>query len=152
MESHAKTQAIFQAKNFLFNWAPVFALPPLLYVAGWLFIIFGLPAMYVLLWGLVLVAPWVLVVLGSLSGPLLSLAIPFELLYYNFYNPVEMWSGIKRSLRKIPAILRGVDRWTASLSLGRFRLSRQTEDPVTTESEGRTKRVRIDYWDLYVRR
>ena len=73
-------------------WIPVFALPPLLYVAGWVFIIFGLPATYVLLWGLVLVAPWVLVVLGSLSGPLLSLAIPFELLYYNFYNPVEMWS------------------------------------------------------------
>ena len=71
-------------------------------MAGWVFIIFGLPAMYVLLWGLVLVAPWVLVVLGSLSGPLLALAIPFELLSYNFYNPVEMWSGIKRSMRKGP--------------------------------------------------
>ena len=76
-------------------WIPVFALPPLLYVAGWVFIVFGLPALYVLLWGLVLVAPWVLAVLGSLSGPLLSLAIPFELLYYNFYNPVEMWSVIE---------------------------------------------------------
>ena len=133
-------------------WVPVFVLPPVLYLAGWLFIIFGLPALYVLLWGLILVAPWVFVALGSLTGPVLALAIPFELLYYNFYNPVEMWSGIKRSLRKIPSILLGVDRWTASLALGRFRLScgAEEEDPVAQEAK--RERTRIDYWDLYVDR
>ena len=54
--------------------------------------------------------------------------------------------------QKVPDILHGVDWWTASLSLGHFRLSRKTEDPETTEKEGKTKRVRIDYWSLYVRR
>ena len=64
-----------------------------------------------------------------------------------------MWSGIKRSLRRVPAILRKVDRRTASLSLGRFRLSCQTDnDPETPQNEGKTQRVKIDYWDLYVRR
>ena len=53
---------------------------------------------------------------------------------------------------KVPDIFHGVDRWTASLSLGRVRLSCKTEDPETIEKEGKTKRVRIDYWDLYVRR
>ena len=66
--------------------------------------------------------------------------------------PVEMWSGIKRSLREVPVILRRLDRWTASLSLGRCRVTSQEDDPMTPENKGKAERVRINYWDLYVRR
>ena len=68
------------------------------------------------------------------------------------FPPVEMWSGIKRSLREVPLILRRVDRWTASLSLRGCRVTSRADDPVTPEDKGKAERVRINYWDLYVRR
>ena len=45
-----------------------------------------------------------------------------------------------------------VDRWTASLSLGRCRVTSEADDPMTPENKGKAERVRINYWDLYVRR
>jgi len=128
-------------------WIPVIILPPLLYLLGWIFIIFGLPSLYLLLWVLVLVGPWLFVAVGMLSGPILSLEIIFIGLSKNFFNPVEMWSGIKLALRQIPQILIRVDKFTGGLSLGKIRFSKTEPD---SKSE-RNYRVEIDYWDLYIK-
>ena len=127
-------------------WIPVIILPPLLYLLGWIFIIFGLPSLYLLLWVTVLVGPWLFVVVGMLSGPLLSLKIIFSGLSKNFFNPVEMWSGIKLGLRQIPQILLRLDKFTGGLSLGKIRFSKSEPD---SKSET-NNRVEIDYWDLYI--
>eukprot|EP00092_Neocalanus_flemingeri_P014434 GFUD01015573.1.p1 GENE.GFUD01015573.1~~GFUD01015573.1.p1 ORF type:complete len:737 (+),score=107.38 GFUD01015573.1:170-2380(+) len=134
---------------WILGWIPVFILPPVFYILGWIFIIFGLPVLYILLWGLILVGPWVFVVLGSLSGPLLALQIPFAMLTNNFYNPVEMWSSIKHGLAKVLKIFRSVDRVTANLSIGKVRLSSSD----TIEEDTRVEeRGNINYWDLYIER
>lgn len=128
------------------SWIPVIILPPLLYVLGWVFIIFGLPSLYLLLWVIVLVGPWVFVVIGMVSGPVLSLKIFFTGLSKNFFNPVEMWSGIKLGLRQIPQTLIKVDKVTGSLSLGKIRLFKAEHDFELENIE----RVEINYWDLYI--
>ena len=127
-------------------WIPVIVLPPLLYLLGWVFIVFGLPSLYLLLWVIVLVGPWVFVVLGMVSGPVLALKIVFAGLSKNFFNPVEMWAGIKFGFRQIPQTLIKVDKVTGSLSLGKIRLSKAEPD---TEF-AKTERVEINYWDLYI--
>ena len=83
---------------WLVLWPLVFILPPILYIAGWIFIIFGLPFLYIVLWCLILAGPWVFAALGSVSGPILALKIPFFMLTSSYYNPVAMWSNISRPL------------------------------------------------------
>ena len=103
-------------------WPLVICLPPIIYIAGWIFIIFGLPILYIVLWCMILVGPWVFVALGSVSGPILALKIPFTMLKYNYYNPVEMWSNMRRGMAQVTRILKYVDRNTASLSIGNIKL------------------------------
>ena len=129
-------------------WIPVLLGLPLLYLAGWIFIIFGLPSLYILLWALILVGPWVLSILGALAGPVLALKIPLDMLYNNFYNPVEMWSGIKRSLLEVPDMLKRLDKWTASLALSRFRFCNSNP----RSKKGNSEKVHINYWDLFIDR
>ena len=128
-------------------WIPVIVLPPLLYLAGWVFIIFGLPSLYLLLWLIVLVGPWIFVACGMISGPILALKIIFSGLSKNFFNPVEMWSGIKLGLRQIPQILLRVDKVTGGLSVGKFRFSKVDPDSKSEQSN----RAEINYWDLYIK-
>jgi hypothetical protein len=130
-----------------FAWIPVIVLPPLLYVTGWILIIVGLPACYILLWGIVLVGPWLFIAVAALSGPFLALKVLFSGLTENVHNPVTMWSGIKQSLRDIPCILKKVDKATASLSLGHIKFTKAE----TEAQKVATKRVQLNYWDLYVR-
>ena len=132
---------------WLVAWLPIIVLPTLLYLIGWIFILFGLPALYLPFGVIVLLGPWLFVAVGMLSGPVLSLKILFGGLSKNFFNPAEMWSGIKKGFRQIPQILIRVDKFTGGLSLGKFRFSNMEPDP-TPE---RRNRVGIDYWDLYIK-
>ena len=132
---------------WILAWIPVIVLPPLLYLLGWIFIVFGLPSLYLLLWVLVLVGPWLFVVVGMLSGPILALKIIFSGLSKNFFNPVEMWSGIKLGLQQIPQVLLRVDKFTGGLSLGKIRFSK-TEPESKSETNNR---VEINHWDLYIK-
>ena len=130
---------------WLLAWVPVFFLPPVLYILGWLLIIFGIPVLYLLLWILILVCPWLVAVLGAVSGPFLSLKIPFAVIKNDFYNPIEMWSSMKRGIIKIPVILKEVDHFTAKLSIGKLKF---TEEDISRSQENR--RTKINYWDLFV--
>ena len=56
-------------------------------------------SVYVVLWVLILIGPWVFIGLGSVSGPLLALKIPFRMLISNYYHPVEMWSTMNTVLK-----------------------------------------------------
>merc|ERR1719222_982272 len=132
---------------WILAWIPVIVLPPLLYLLGWIFIIFGLPSLYLLLWGIVLVGPWLFVVVGMLSGPILALKIIFSGLSKNFFNPVEMWSGIKLGLQQIPQILLRVDKFTGGLSLGKIRFSKTEPEPKPETNN----RVEIHHWALYIK-
>eukprot|EP00091_Calanus_sinicus_P002669 TRINITY_DN12765_c0_g1_i1.p1 TRINITY_DN12765_c0_g1~~TRINITY_DN12765_c0_g1_i1.p1 ORF type:complete len:273 (-),score=82.37 TRINITY_DN12765_c0_g1_i1:218-1036(-) len=96
---------------------------------------------------MILAGPWVFAVLGSVSGPVLALKIPFTMLKSNYYNPVEMWSNMRRGLAQVTQILKDVDRKTASLSIGHVKLIKgDTED----EESFKEERGKIDYWDLFI--
>jgi hypothetical protein len=138
---------LFGVVAWTLAWIPVIVLPPVLYVTGWILIIVGLPACYLLLWGIALVGPLLFIAVGAVSGPFLALNVLFSGLLENVYNPAMMWSGIKHSLGDIPRILKKVDKVTASLSLGHIRFTK-----ADTEAQNvATKRVQLNYWDLYVR-
>ena len=72
----------------------------ILLITGWLAIIFGLPALYVLLWCSILVGPWVFCLVGSVMGPILALAVPIYVIAYNNINPINMWLNAKGALMK----------------------------------------------------
>ena len=135
---------------WLAGWLVVLPLWPLLYLAGWLFILLCLPCLYLLLWAAIIVAPWLLSALGALSGPLLALRVPVFIIAANFYSPLEMGNSLADSLRLCPAILRRLDRWTGSLALGGWRLTR-AEAEAELQREKKTEEV-LDYWPLVVGR
>jgi len=132
---------------WLVFWPAVIVLPPILYMAGWIFIIFGLPLLYILLWCLILVLPWVFVVAGAVCGPLISLKVPFVMLTYNYYNPVDMWSNMRRAFLKIPKMLKSLDKMTASLSLGNIRFFKGNDEEEERSKEDNRK---TDYWSLFI--
>jgi len=126
-------------------WIFVITLPPLLYILGWIFIIFGLPFLYILTWCLILICPWVFCALGSCSGPLLAFKVPFVMLKANFYNPMEMWSNMKKGLKNVPKIIKGVDKVTGKLSIKKFFFFEQILE------ERKVERIQVDYWDLFIK-
>ena len=66
----------------------------------------------------------------------------------NFYNPLELGNSIKESLKLALTLLRRVDKWTGSLSIGGFRLTNAENDTKTNKKEERE--VLRNYWDLVV--
>merc|ERR1719318_1123456 len=67
----------------------------------------------------------------------------------NYYNPVEMWSNMRRGLAQVTRILKHVDRKTASLSIGHIKLIKgDTED----EENFKEETGKIDYWGLFIAR
>ena len=60
---------------WLAGWLVVIPLWPLLYVAGWVLIILGLPCLYLLVWVVILICPWLISLLGALSGPIIALKV-----------------------------------------------------------------------------
>jgi len=130
-------------------WSLVISLPPVFYIAGWIFIIFGIPILYVLLWCFILVGPWIFSILGSVSGPLLAFKIPFTMMTTTYYNPVEMWSNMRRSLIQIAKVLRSVDKMTGKLSICNIRLIPGGSETVESVRE---ERGQINYWSLYISR
>ena len=149
---------------WLAGWLIVIPLWPLLYVAGWVFIIFGLPCLYLLVWVAILVCPWLLSILGALSGPIIALKVliyifvgledpicsqvPIFIITANFYNPMELGNSIKESFKLSLTLLRRVDKWTGSLSIGKFRLTNADNDTRTMKEVERE--VLKNYWDLVV--
>ena len=134
---------------WLAGWLLVLPLWPLLYLAGWLFILFCLPSLYLLVWVAIMICPWLLSALGALSGPLLALRVPIFIISANFYNPLELGASLAASVRLCPAILRILDRWTGSLALGGWRLTRAEADPALLEPK---KAEPLKYWPLVVER
>ena len=130
---------------WLVLWPVVFTLPPVLYIAGWIFNIFGLPCLYIVVWAGILIFPWVFVAFGSLTGPLLAIRIPISIVSSFFYNPLDIWSNIKKALSEIPKILKSVDRFTSKFSLVKFFIVQPTDDQVQP-----TERKVIKYWDLFI--
>ena len=124
-------------------WVFVITAPPIFYVFGWILIIFGMPILYVLIWVLVLIGPWIFVAGGMISGPCLALKIPFANIK-KMYNPVQMWSSIKKSLVMPYYITVSVDRFTGKFSLRKFKLFNSPEPEVKTTTSMR------DYWELYI--
>ena len=78
----------------------VIVISRILLITGWLAIIFGLPALYVLLWCSILIGPWVFCLVGSVMGPILALAVPGYMFAYNNINPINMWLNAKGALMK----------------------------------------------------
>ena len=66
-----------------------------------------------------LLGPWILSVVGSLSGPFLAFAIPGYMIAYNNSNPIEMWTNARRSLIEGYNICKAIDKWTAELSFSK---------------------------------
>ena len=138
-------------------WPTVIAVPPILYIGGWFLIIFGLPILYVLLWCSVIIGPWIFCLVGSLMGPLLALSIPFCMLAYNNYNPINMWDNARRSLVKGYKICRSIDRCTTKYSFFKFRIFcgdnyNPSDDNVPSQKTQREERGTIDYWNLFTQR
>ena len=128
---------------------PVFVLPPVFYLAGWIFIIYIFLALHCILWVLILTGPWLFVVLGSVTGPFLSLLIPFKLRHSsNFYNPVE---GVMLGLSMIPDILKTVDKFTGNLSVCKFRFC-ESDSNLWIGEVKKNKRQKINYYDLFINR
>merc|ERR1719319_742473 len=106
-------------------------------------IIVIIPLLYILLWVLVLIGPWIFAAGGMISGPFLALQIPISNIQ-KMYNPVQMWSSIKKSLVKPYYITLSVDRFTSKFSLKKFKLF------ISPEPELKPTISMRDYWDLYI--
>ena len=74
--------------------------------------------------------------------------VPIFFVSANFYIPIVLGSSIKESFKLALTLLRRVDKWTGSLSIGGFRLTRAEND--TTFKVEEEKEVLRDYWDLVV--
>ena len=74
--------------------------------------------------------------------------VPIFIISSNFYNPLELGISIKESLKLALTLLRRVDKWTGSLSIGGFRLTNAENDPRTNKIVERE--VLRNYWDLVV--
>ena len=137
---------------WLIFWPVVILAPPVLYLLGWILIIFGLPVSYVLLWCSILVGPWIFCAVGSLTGPILALQIPFCMMAYNRYNPIIIWDNARRSLSKGYKNCRAIDRYTTRLSFCKIRVF-CGDNPIDEASEEvKESRGAIEYWDLYAQK
>ena len=132
-------------------WPIVIVAPPVLYIVGWALIIFGLPILYVFLWCAILVGPWLMCAIGSITGPVLALRVPSCMLAYTRYNPIIIWDNSRRALVKGYKICRAIDRWTTKSSFCKIRIF-CGDNPDNLQKEEKEERGSIEYWILYTQR
>ena len=61
---------------------------------------------------------------------------------------MELGNSIKESFKLASTLLRRVDKWTGSLSIGKLRLTNADNDAST--NKGVERKVLRDYWDMVV--
>ena len=64
---------------------------------------------------------------------------------------LEMWSNAGKALQQIGKIITAMDRWTAKLALGNFKLNCK-DDEALEERSVKKEKVIIDYWEQFVDR
>ena len=64
---------------------------------------------------------------------------------------LEMWSNAGKALQQIGKIITAMDRWTAKLALGNFKISCK-DDEALEDQPVKKEKVILDYWEQFVDR
>ena len=136
---------------WLLLWPAVLIIPPASYIAGWLFIclLIVLTVLLFIISLIVCVGSLILPIgcctLVLISGPVLALKVPYFILVSFYYNPIDMWANIKRSVLQYKKIIRIVEKCLNEFS------NDNDNDNGNHEVDNQDIR-KFDYWSLFIAR
>ena len=132
--------------TWLFGWIILLLGMPIAYLFIWIAIIVLTPCLYAVFFAEIIIFFFYMPIISSLFGPFIALKIPYTIIKSNLGVYMELGSSIYASLKLAVTILKRLDWFTGSLSLGGCTFTKvefDEEDPSDVDIEMQRAEVTV---------